>query len=151
LTGYRAVTDGYFRALGIPLVAGRGFTPRDRERSAAIAIVNETFVKRFFAGAANHALGARAQLGTTPSPTEGPDGAPMIEIVGVVGDTKQAFEAALQPTVFVPYEQHPIEILGGMYRNLSIVLKAGGEPLMLAGGLRAAIREVDRDQPLVRV
>jgi putative ABC transport system permease protein len=151
LTGYRAVSDGYFRALGIPLVAGRGFTPRDRDQSPAVAVVNETFVTRFFGGAAAKALGARAQLGAIPSPIEGPDGAPMIEIVGVVGDTKQAFEAALQPTMFVPYQQHPIDILGGMYRNLSIVLKAGGDPAMLAGGLRAALRDVDRDQPLVRV
>jgi putative ABC transport system permease protein len=151
LTGYRAVSDGYFRALGIPLVAGRAFTDRDRDRSAAVAIVNETFVKRFFGGAAARAIGARAQLGAIPSPTDGPDGAPMMEIVGVVGDTKQAYEAALQPTMFVPYEQHPIDILGGMYRNLSIVLKTTSDPLGAAGGLRAAIREVDRDQPLVRV
>jgi putative ABC transport system permease protein len=151
LTGYRAVSEGYFRALGIPLVAGRGFTARDRERSPAIAIVNDTFVKRFFAGAANRALGAHAQLGTTPSPTEGPDGAPMMEIVGIVGDTKQAFEAAVQPTLFVPYEQFPIDVLAGMYRNLSIVLKTTGDPRSLAAGLRAAMQDIDRDQPLVRV
>ena len=151
LTGYRAVSDGYFRALGIPLVAGRAFSARDRERSPAVAVVNETFVKRFFGGASSRAIGARAQLGTTPSPTEGPDGAPLMEIVGVVGDTKQAFEAALQPTLFVPYEQFPIDILAGMYRNLSIVLKTDGDPLTLAGGLRSAMRDVDRDQPLVRV
>jgi putative ABC transport system permease protein len=151
LTGYRAISEDYFRALGIPLVAGRVFSTRDRDRSPAVAIVNEAFVKRFFGGAAGRAIGARAQLGATPGPTDGPDGAPQIEIVGVVGDTKQAFEAALQPTMFVPYEQHPIEILGGMYRNMSIVLKTTGDPLAIAGGLRAAMREVDRDQPLVRV
>ena len=151
LTGYRAVSDGYFRALGIPLLAGRAFSARDRERSAAVGVVNETFVKRFFGGEAGRAIGARAQLGATPSPIAGPDGAPLMEIVGVVGDTKQAFEAALQPTMFVPYEQFPIDILAGMYRNLSIVLKTDGDPLTLAGGLRAAMRDVDREQPLVRV
>ena len=74
-----------------------------------------------------------------------------MEIVGVVGDTKQAFEAATQPTLYVPYEQYPIEILGGMYRSLSIVLKTAGDPASAAGGLRAAVQEVDRDQPLVRL
>jgi putative ABC transport system permease protein len=74
-----------------------------------------------------------------------------MDIVGVVGDTKQAFEAAIQPTLFVPYEQPPIDILGGMYRNLSLVLKTTADPLAVASGLRAAMQEVDRDQPLVRV
>ena len=131
-------------------MAGREFTTRDRDQSPAVGLVNETFVNRFFGGAAAGARRARAARRHAESDGR-PGRAPMIEIVGVVGDTKQAFEAALQPTMFVPYPQHPIEILGGMYRNLSIVLKAGGDPLMLAGGLRAALREVDRDQPLVRV
>ena len=74
-----------------------------------------------------------------------------MQIVGVVGDTKQAFEAAIQPTLFVPYEQPPIDILAGMYRNLSIVLKTAGDPIAASGGLRAAVQEIDRDQPLVRV
>jgi putative ABC transport system permease protein len=151
ITGFRAVSDGYFRALGIPLLSGRTFTIRDREGAPAVAVVNEAFVKRFFAGATGQALGAHAQLGATPSPTEGPDGAPLMDIVGVVGDTKQAFEAAIQPTLFVPYEQPPIDILGGMYRNLSLVLKTTADPLAVASGLRAAMQEVDRDQPLVRV
>ena len=108
--------------------------------------MNEAFVRRFLGGAAKPSLGARAQLGTTPE-----DGAPVMEIVGVVGDTKQAFEAATQPTMYVPYLQYPIEILGGMYRNLSIVLKTAGDPGSVAGSLRAAVQEVDRDQPLVRL
>jgi putative ABC transport system permease protein len=146
ITGYRAVSDGYFGALRIPLVAGRTFASRDRDESPPVAIVNEAFVRRFLGGAAKPSLGARAQLGTTPE-----DDAPVMEIVGVVGDTKQAFEAATQPTLYVPYEQYPLEILGGMYRNLSIVLKTAGDPASAAGGLRAAVQEVDRDQPLVRL
>ena len=74
-----------------------------------------------------------------------------MEIVGIVGDTTQAFEAAVQPTLFVPYEQFPIDVLAGMYRNLSIVLKTAGDPIAVASGLRAAMQDIDRDQPLVRV
>jgi putative ABC transport system permease protein len=146
ITGYRAVSDGYFSALGVPLVAGRLFSSRDRDQSPPVAVVNETFVRRFLSGAPKQALGARTQLGTAPS-----DEAPLMEIVGVVGDTKQAFEAATQPTMYVPYQQYPIEVLGSMYRNLAIVLKTTGDAAAAAGGLRAAVQEVDRDQPLARV
>jgi putative ABC transport system permease protein len=146
ITGYRAISDGYFTALGVPLVAGRFFTNRDRDQSPPVAVVNEAFVRRFLSDAPKQALGARTQLGTVPG-----DDAPAMEIVGVVGDTKQAFEATTQPTLYVPYEQYPIEILGGMYRNLSIVLKTSGDAAAAAGGLRTAVQDVDRDQPLARV
>ncbi|HMJ88138.1 MAG TPA: ABC transporter permease, partial [Vicinamibacterales bacterium] len=146
LTGLRAVTTDYFSALGVPLVAGRGLTDRDRDQSPPVAIVNETFAKRYFGNQARQAVGARAQLGTVPD-----DDSPRMEIVGIVGDTKQAFEADIQPTMYVPYLQPPIDVLAGLYRNLSILLKTSGNPAALAGGLRQAVTDVDRDQPLARV
>jgi putative ABC transport system permease protein len=42
-------------------------------------------------------------------------------------------------------------VLAGLYRNLSILLKTSGNPAALAGGLRQAVNDVDRDQPLARV
>jgi putative ABC transport system permease protein len=146
ISGYRAVSSGYFTALDVPIRAGRFFTDRDRDASPGVAIVNETFVRRFFGGAGPTAIGARVQAGATPG-----DDAPRMEIVGIVGDTKQAFEAEPQPTIYVPYLQYPIDILGGMYRNVTIVLKANGDAAALASGVRDAVRSVDRDQPLVRV
>jgi putative ABC transport system permease protein len=146
LTGYRAITAGYFGALGVPLVAGRAFTERDRERSQPVAIVNETFVRRYFNGDRQLALRSRTQLGAEPDAES-----PTMEIVGIVGDTKQAYEAAIQPTTFVPYQQYPIDVLAGMYRNVAIVLETDGEPGPFAGALRAAVRDVDREQPLARV
>jgi ABC-type antimicrobial peptide transport system permease subunit len=93
-------------------------------------------------------LRSRAQLGTEP---DNPNDTPIMQIVGVVGDTKQAFEAATQPTMFVPYLQNPIEVIGGLYRALAIIVKTDGDPGSLAGPLRAAMREVDPEQPLARV
>jgi putative ABC transport system permease protein len=148
LTGYRAVGPDYFAALQIPLLHGRTFTDRDRDRSRPVAVANETFVRRFFNGDAAGALRSRAQLGTVPD--DDPE-TPVMDIVGVVGDTKQAFEAAVQPTLYVPYLQHPIDVIAGLYRNVTIVLKTAGDPLSLAAPLRLAVRDVDRDQPLVRV
>jgi len=129
------------------VVAVSLLTTRDRGESSPVAIVNETFVRTFLTGVPRQGIGARARLGTVPD-----DESPDMEIVGVVGDTKQAFEAATQPTLYVPIMQSPLdEILGGMYRNLTVVLKTTGSAASLAGGLRAAVAGVDRDQPLARV
>src|SRR5207342_1211707 len=119
-TGYRAVGPQYFAALGIPILTGRSFTEHDRERSQPVAVVNEMFVKRFLGGNLAQALRSRAQLGTEPDDS---NDTPIMEIVGVVGDTKQAFEAATQPTMFVPYLQNPIEVISGLYRGLAIIIK----------------------------
>ena len=147
-TGYRAIGADYFAALGIPVSAGRTFTERDRDRSRPVAIVNETFVRRFLGGDTALALESRAQLGTTPDDEAE---TPIMDIVGVVGDTRQAFDTAAEPTMFVPYLQHPIEVIGGLYRALTVVLKTDGDPAALAPSLRAAVREIDREQPLARV
>jgi putative ABC transport system permease protein len=146
ITNYRAVTSGFFAALGVPVSAGRVFTDRDRDRSKPVAIVNETFVRRFFNGSRDDALRAHIQIGGVPN-----DEAPLMEVVGIVGDTKQAFEADPQPTTFVPYAQYPIDVIAGMYRNVSIVVRADGDAASLAGTVRAAVQSMDRDQPLVRM
>ena len=74
------VTPGYFEVLGIHVLAGRGFMSKDTANSPKAAVVNESFVKRYFG--ASPAVGRRIGLGSDPgTPTD-------IEIIGVVNDTK---------------------------------------------------------------
>src|SRR5205085_11220101 len=74
-----AVTPDYFKVMGIPLLKGRVFDERDRADSLPVAIVNETFAKRFFEG--EDPLGKRYCYGQP----EG-DKTRWLTIVGVVGD-----------------------------------------------------------------
>src|SRR4029077_9368028 len=74
------VSPGYFDALGIQLLAGRKFTAKDVAKAPYVAIVNASFVKRYFGDGI--AVGRRFGRGTDP-------GTPIdTEIVGVVNDTR---------------------------------------------------------------
>ena len=68
-----------------------------------------------------------------------------------MGDTKQSFDAGAKAEYYLPYGQYPHPVLAGMYRNISLVVRTEGEPAALAPSVRAALQEIDRDQPLVRV
>jgi len=145
LAGYRAVTPGYLPAVGVPLLRGRMFTDRDRRGSVPVALVNETLARRFFAG--QDPIGQRLQIGATPDAA-----IPWMEVVGVVGDVRQSFDADAQAEMFVPYLQGaPDPILGGLFRNVSVVVRTTGDPAQAAGALRDALRDVDRDQPIVKM
>ncbi len=72
------VGPDYFRTLGIPMVAGRGFTARDAEGAPRVAVVNETFAKYFFGN--ESPLGRRFGFRAEGDPGRW-------EIVGVVKDT----------------------------------------------------------------
>ena len=72
-----ATTPGWFETMGIPLRSGRDFEAGDRVGSRPVAIVNETFVRRFLPG--EQPIGQRVRLGFEPDTR--------YEIVGVVGDT----------------------------------------------------------------
>ena len=91
--GNEIVSPGYFDALGIRLLAGRDFTEQDTSKTAQVAIVNQTFARRYFAGGdpVGHRIGGPGHW---------------ITVVGMVKDSKYRFltEASI-PYVYVPYSQ----------------------------------------------
>ncbi len=144
LAGYRAVTPGYLETLGVPLRRGRLISERDRNGAPPVVVVNESMARQYFPD--RDPLGQRIQLGTEPSQEF-----PTMEIVGIVGDVKQSFEAGSNAEMFVPYGQYPDPILANMYLNTALVVRTSGNPFDLTHSVRAAIVEIDGGQPLVNV
>jgi predicted permease len=119
------VSPGFFRTLGIHLLAGRDFTERDRESAPRVAIVNETFARQVF--------GSHTPLGKTlgygPGQASGP-----VTIVGVVADSKyNDVREQPMPMVFLPYRQFPS--ISGM----TFELRTAGEPSALEHAIRAQV------------
>jgi predicted permease len=118
----REASPGYFRALGIPLRAGRLFT----EREPGI-IVNETLVRNSLGGV--DPIGRVLSRGT---------------IVGVVGDVRQTLRLPPEPEIY--------SSLGGTgYSAATLVVSASMAPDGLVGPVRAAIREVNPNQTIFDV
>ncbi len=144
MAGYRAVTPDYLSTLGVPLLRGRLLADGDREGAPPVVVINESMARQFFGDL--DPIGQRIQLGTEPSPDF-----PTMEIVGIVADVKQSFEAGAKAEMFLPYLQHPDPVLAGMYRNTALVVRTVGEPGAMTAAVRAAVQEIDGAQPLVNV
>jgi putative ABC transport system permease protein len=126
---YRRVLPSYFRAIGIPLIAGREFDARDRGAVPFVTIINETLARRHF-GSAAAALGQRIKVGP-------PEGEPWLTIVGVVGDVRnEALEANDEHATYEPHTQRP-------WRTMQLVVRAENEPRAVLPGVRAVLRELD--------
>jgi putative ABC transport system permease protein len=138
------VTPEYLGTLDVPLRRGRMLSERDRNSAPKVVVINESMARQYFPD--RDPLGQRIQLGTEPS-----EDFPTIEIVGVVGDVKQSFEAGSKAEMFVPYGQYPEPILVGMYLNTALVVRTSGNPIEVTPSVRAAILEVDPGLPLVNV
>jgi putative ABC transport system permease protein len=101
---WNVVSPEYFGTIRMPIVEGRGFAATDREGTAMVAVVNETFARTAWPD--RTAVGQRFMQGAGPG-----DGAPgrPIEVVGVVADAKYRYiSEEPTPFVFVPMAQHPI-------------------------------------------
>jgi putative ABC transport system permease protein len=144
MAGYRAVTPGYLSVLGVPLKRGRLIEPRDRAGAPPVVVINESMARQYFPGL--DPLGQRMQIGTVPEPDF-----QTMEVVGIIGDVKQSFEAGSKSEFFVPYAQFPDPVLTGMYLNVALVARTAGDPAAAVASVRSALREVDPNQPLVNV
>ncbi len=100
--GYQAIGGDYFRALGIPLVAGRGFAATDDTGSTRVAVISRLLADRYFGG--DDPLGAQIRTpGMEPSISQ--SGA-WYTVVGVVGDVRRwGHETEPRPEIYVPYRQ----------------------------------------------
>ena len=144
MAGYRAVTPEYLSVLGVPLKRGRLIEARDRAGAPPVVVINESMAKQYFPGL--DPLGQRMQIGTVPDPNFY-----TMEIVGIVGDVKQSFDAGSKAEFFVPYSQFPDPVLTGMYLNVALVARTTADPATVVPSVRAALREIDPGQPLVNV
>jgi predicted permease len=95
------VSPEYFETMGIPVITGRGFTQSDTSSSPRVALVNETFIRRYLSGA--NPIGQT--LRTSPEPDYP---ATVYEIVGVIPDTKyNDLRGQTPPMTFAPASQFP--------------------------------------------
>ena len=133
------ITPDWFATYGTRLIAGRDFDDRDRLASPPVAIVNETFARRFLQGA--NPFGRRIR---NPSSAPG-ETRPWMEVVGIVADaTYLSLRAALPPTMYVPLAQQPAGSGFFPFATLS-VRAASGSPVSLARGVGDAIARVDSE------
>jgi putative ABC transport system permease protein len=147
----RPATPDLFRSLGIPLRRGRFFTDHDGPRSPAVAIVNETMARQYWPH--EDPVGRRVE-------TQDGRADPMrpFEIVGVVGDTKQDLLLKEQGfggiVLYIPYlQQAPayVDYNLGFRLGVSFVVRTTADPRSAAQALRAAVKELDPDQPIERL
>jgi putative ABC transport system permease protein len=136
----RWASPAYFQTMGIALLHGRDFNDADVEGTLAVAVVDESFARRFYPN--EDPVGKRIKRG-------GPRSAnPWKTIVGVVRSVRnQRLDATSLPQAYFPVLQEADE----MY-NLSFAVRAsGGEPSALAQSVRSAVLAIDRNQPIFDV
>ncbi len=132
-----AISPGYCRSMGIPLLGGRFLDERDTAGAPQVALLSEGLARREFPS--GDALGKRLHLGPTDRP--------WYTVVGIVGDIRQTSLELDQPfAVYIPTEQ-------SWFADdaLSFVVRARGDAAALAPAVRDAVWRVDKDQPILRV
>jgi len=144
------VQGDYLQALGIPLLAGRSFTPADSENTQLVAIVNHKLAQHYWPDA--NPIGKRLRLGTPETPT------PWMTVVGEVSDVKEtSADTPSKEEWYQPIEQveksagslgSPTDLNGnGGY----VTLRTSLGPEQMENALRAAVRSIDPQLPLTQV
>jgi len=132
-----AVSPGYFLTLGIPLRAGREFNDRDTAAAPKAVVVNEAFVKRYFAN--RDPIGRHVAFA-------GPKATVLDrEIVGIVADVRSNVRRPVGATVYFPYTQRERPA------RLAFYVRATGDDTRLAEAIRRAVREADAGLPVPEI
>jgi putative ABC transport system permease protein len=123
----RPVTPGYFKAIGIPMLAGRDVSAADHRDAAPVAVINETFARQIYPG--DNPIGRRFILNLGNDQPH--------EIVGVVGDVKlTTVEGDIRPTAYISSRQYAFGVM-------NFVVRTAGDPARLGPAAVRVIREID--------
>ncbi len=128
---YHVATEDYFRALGIPLVRGRFFTPHDDVNGPPVLIVNRAMARYW---GDEDPVGRRISFADHPKkPSD------WFTVVGVVGDIKDhPNSTAAKPAFWWPMLQLP-----NSFNDMSIVVRAETDPAAIAAGVRDAVHALN--------
>jgi predicted permease len=133
-TAERTVTPGYLQTMGISLLRGRALADTDREHSLNVAVINETMAREHWPG--QDPVGKRLKRVWNNE---------WITVVGLVGDVKyDGLASEIEPEIYRPFLQTPA-------RDMSLVVRAASDPMMLAGSLHEAVASLDRTVPVSEI
>jgi putative ABC transport system permease protein len=131
----RSAARGYFETMGIDLLAGRGFSQTDTPDAPRVIMINERLASAAFGD--TNPIGQRVSFPFVPNRD--------FEVVGVVGNERfAAIDVEAGPVLYFPYSQGPDN-------QFNVVLRAEGDPALLAGPARDAIARLHPSAPIVGV
>jgi predicted permease len=134
---YRAVTPGFFEAMGIPLLAGRYIDERDTDTAPPVGVIDETMASAYWPG--ESALGKRIKLGGAQSKLR------WMTIVGVVRHVHyRTLEARSRVQLYWPEAQNPTNSMG-------LAIRAAADPTSLAPAVQKIVLALDAEQPVDHV
>jgi len=136
------VSPEYFTTLSIPFIEGRAWNQSEISRGAALALVNQAFVRHYLNGsdAVGHSVKVSRLTNTPPFQlaATGSDG--WLPVIGVVGDSlDDGLDKPVAPAVYVPYSLFTVPWT-------QILVRTHGEPLAMLHSIRQQIATVDPDQ-----
>jgi putative ABC transport system permease protein len=127
-----AISGGFFKTLGTPLLRGRVFSDQDRPDSPRVAIINDAMARRLWPG--SDPIGKRFKFGEP--------GSTWITVAGVVGDMRrQGLENTPIPQMFIPMAQDPSRL------GTLLVRTSTDDPLRIVGSVQAAVHRVQKYAP----
>src|SRR5581483_1389243 len=130
----QAITPDYFRAMGIPLVAGRPFVEQDTTETPRVVIISENMAKQYWPG--QDPIGKRIKaLG---------DGNDWLTIVGVAKEARYMELNNVRMDIYFPYTQTTIP-------RRYLVVRTATEPQAFIGAIRNEVAKMDKDLPVVSV
>jgi putative ABC transport system permease protein len=134
----RIISPGYFDTMSIPLLGGRQISEQDTATTPNVALISETMARRFWPG--EDAIGKRLSAGRVQTPDD------WIQVVGVVKDVRQ-FELTMEPKpqMYLSYRQ------AGFFAPRDLVVKTDLDPAGIAGTVRKAVWDIDKDQPVSNI
>lgn len=128
---YHTASPDYFRAVGIPLLHGRFFNEQDVKDAPKALIINDAMGRRYWPG--EDAVGERITFDDKPKDSD------WYRVVGVVGDVKDApGSKGAEPAFWWPVLQQLFP-----FPNMTLVLRADSDPLLLTDAVRTKVHELD--------
>jgi predicted permease len=134
---HTVVTPGYFRTMGITLLAGRDFNDSDTKDSEDVTIIDERLARQYWPN--QSPIGRRVRFGPPQ------DNEPWHTIVGVVSTVRhQRMQEETDPSVYLPHQKVPVS-------GLSLVARTASNPKDFMSGVRREVAQLDPDLPVSEV
>ncbi|HEY6229658.1 MAG TPA: ABC transporter permease [Pyrinomonadaceae bacterium] len=134
-----AISDDYFKTLGVPILKGREFNQRDSVKAPGVVIVNQAFAKKFFPN--EDPIGKRIKPGISTTDQK----SDWREIVGIVGDVRNRnLSSDLRAGYFVPQAQVP-------FNQMTMVVRTANDPHTLIAAVQNEVHAMDKEVPVFNV